>query len=269
MRILKSLSSPSLSRPATKELLALLSNWRGRSFVQGELESRGFAVPLRYQQIVAQNCILSSAEGLDLYWNELAREYVCSAGRAKSDIRLIPENTYRSKYLDQLADAQPPSQDSAIGLLHPCVNEFETKMKANNAIAPQIIRELEIAKNPEIVRHGISAAQWSGHINDVASVFTKLLEDRGFEVNAEGYIRRTAGLVFGGFLDLGRGPHCIGVPFRPFISLAEDSTEIFRVSPENIVKGYWNYYRFSTIEAGVLGFRAYVEFVDVLSASFS
>jgi hypothetical protein len=231
MRILKSLSSPSLARPATAEFLALLSNWRGRSFVQAELESRGFAVPLRFQQIVARSCVRSSTDGLDLYWDELAREYVCSAGRAKSQQRLIPENTYRSKYLDELAITRPPSPHFEIPPLHPCVNELETNMRLNRAIAPDIIRELENAKNPEIVRHGISRAQWSGHINDVASVFSELLGDLGFGTNTEGYIRRTADLIFGGFLDLGRGPHCIGVPFTPFISLAKDSTEMFYVSP--------------------------------------
>jgi hypothetical protein len=82
--------------------MTMLSRWRGRFAVQSELESRGFMIPRRFQELVASECSAHARNKLGLFWDEVAREYICSGGRADSARRLFSEiASYRSKYLDE------------------------------------------------------------------------------------------------------------------------------------------------------------------------
>src|SRR6266436_2812158 len=137
------------------EFLALLSHWRGRSFVQRELESRGFVVPTRYQQLVATYCSPDSRRDLDHYWDEAAREYICSAGQVNSTTRAFPDvPCYRSKYLDDLASTKNPSPVPKVRRLHPCLDEFEIRRRSNPEVDLRMIEGLQAQKRSEIRRHG-------------------------------------------------------------------------------------------------------------------
>jgi hypothetical protein len=87
-----------------RQFVELLSPWRGRSHVQRELEARGYLLPRRYRESVAASCSSEARLDLDKYWDDDAREYVCSAGQVNTATRIFPDFlSYRSQYLDQLA----------------------------------------------------------------------------------------------------------------------------------------------------------------------
>lgn len=47
-----------------------------------------------------------------------------------------------------------------------------------------------------------------------------------------------------------------------------DELETFEFSPVRAIPGFWFYYGFNTVNAGVLGFQAYTEIIDIMSESF-
>lgn len=249
--------------------LALLSNWRGRSFVQSTLESRGFMIPRRYQELVANECP-SVNHDLDVYWDESAREYVCSAGRANSLARSFPDSAcYRSKYLDTLAAARQHSAVFTVTRLHPCFRELGAKRRLSPDFDRLMISHLELEKHSEISHRRIQAEMWTGEKRDVGPLFADLMKAHGFEKWRRSFVKRSAsGLVFGGFADTGGRPYCITVPISLFIAEDMDIIEAFEIGPDQVIPGFWFYYRFDTRESAVLGFNAYVELIDALSDSF-
>lgn len=94
-------------------LLAILARWPGRPETKRLLQTKGYWLPDRYREIILTNCNGLGLSNLDLYWDEVALEYLCSAGRVRSDERIFSDETsYRSAYLDSLASC---AQISATG----------------------------------------------------------------------------------------------------------------------------------------------------------
>src|SRR5262245_48707439 len=84
-------------------LTLALASWSGRSATQAALESRGLLVPGAWQRSIMYSC-QEEVDELVRYWDEYAREIVCSAGRCNPDTRsFVAADTYRSDYLDELA----------------------------------------------------------------------------------------------------------------------------------------------------------------------
>jgi hypothetical protein len=230
-------------------------------------------IPAQYQKLVAAECTADTTRDLDLYWDEETREYVCSRGQANSLTREIPDpRYYRSKYLDELALVRKPSSVFKVNEatpLHPCLKEFAIKRRFNPDLDPGMIRKLATAKQSEIYQLGITADQWSGEKRDVGSIFAALMKGKGFRRWKRSFVKEaTSGLIFGGFADLGGRPFCINVPFHFFIAEDSDMIEIFELSFWPVVPGFWFYYGFDRIESGLLGFRAHVEMIDIMSQSF-
>jgi hypothetical protein len=260
------------------EFLELLSRWKGRSHVQSQLETRGFMIPRQYQALVEAQCAADARGGLDLYWDEHAREYVCSAGRANSFTReFFGVSSYRSQYLDKLALSRKESPLFATPPLHPCLLEFATKCRADASFEPRTIEEIEAHKLPEMHALG-SRFSWTGQKKEARSIFSDLMREKGFaklrnhrrDRMPGSFVKdSTCGLIFGGVVDVGGRPFCVAVPFHFFIAgdLAMDN--LFELSFNFIVPGFWHYYRFGNLESAVLGFQAHVEMIDIMSTSFS
>jgi hypothetical protein len=253
------------------EFQAALSSWRGRPYILRELEYRGFGIHRHYDQVVAAGCPSGMGGDLQLYWNEMAREYICSRGRAKSWARLFPEmECYRSKYLDDLALRQsnePPFRRA----MHPCILAFETKRPSGHLSG--VNKNLEILKVREIESHKVYADFWDGTAQSIPVIFHNLMTKKGFKKQGKkNYIKRVDnGLLFGGHVDLGGKPYCISVPFRFFIAhrVTEVKEDVFELWLHRVEEGINSYRIFASNEAAVLGFRAYVEMFDILSQSFS
>jgi hypothetical protein len=254
------------------KIQAALSRWLGRAYLLKELEERGFAIHKHYEQIVMDQCPGETGRNLALYWDEMAREYICSCGLAKSWIRQFPAmECYRSNYLDELDRHRPHSPDFQRAPMHPCILAFETK-RLRSAYALEITERLEALKSNEIELHGIWPDAWSGMNADITPIFETLMDDRGFKRQGRKYIKQDRnGLVFGGSVEFSRRPYCVQVPFRFFITHAEmrHKRDIFELNFRRIVEGFYSYEIIKSAQAGVLGFRAHVEMIDIISQSFS
>jgi len=171
------------------------------------MESRGFGVFSRFQQHFKNECSDQTKVSLDQFWDESAREYVCSAGRVDSESRTFPiSGTYRSNYLDELAKSRKPFPCAGTPPLHPCLNEYALKSRSVDFEA-SIIRLMEEFKKSEIKRFGIRADSWAGSKKDARRLFVELMQARGFKKAAKSLIKvcRSSGLTFGGFADAGGG----------------------------------------------------------------
>jgi hypothetical protein len=253
-----------------RQFVELLSPWRGRSHVQRELEARGYLLPRRYQESVAASCSSEARLDLDKYWDEDAREYICAAGQVDTATRTFPDfPSYRSQYLDQLASIRKPSLLFPVNPLHPCLREFKVRERTEPGFAASCIEALQAEKRAEIRRLGIKADLWSGEKGDVGRVFESLMSAKGFSKWKRFFRKQSnSGLVFSGFADLRGRPFCIAVPFHFFVGYSSEEPETFEFSPVRAIPGFWFYYGFNTVDAGVLGFQAYTEIIDVMSESF-
>jgi hypothetical protein len=252
------------------DFLTSLARWRGRFFVKAELESRGFMVPSRFQAHVQDECADDSGSSLDRYWDEEAREYICSAGRTDSQARSFPHpQAYRSQYLDELALSRKAWPYTGIAPLHPCLYEYARRSRTIEFTRP-VIQKMEDLKKTEIKKLEIRADCWSGSKKDAGRILVDRLQVRGFSKKGKSLVRccPSTGLVFGAFADTGGRPYCIAVPFHFFIAEDSSKVEIFEFSPARVLRGFWYYSRFDTAESAVLGFHAYAEMIDVMSRSF-
>jgi hypothetical protein len=227
-------------------------------------------LPRRYQESIAASCSSEAALDLDLYWDEEAREYICSAGQANTATRTFADfPSYRSQYLDQLASIRKPSSLFQVSPLHPCLSEFKTRERIEPGFGESFVEALQLEKRAEIRRLEIRADVWSGEKEDVGRVFGSLMKAKGFSKGKKFFRKQSnSGLVFSGFADLGGRPFWVAVPFHFFISNGGDELETFEFSPLRVIPGFWFYYGFDAVDAGVLGFRAYSEIIDIMSESF-
>jgi hypothetical protein len=253
-----------------KQFVKLLSRWRGRAHVQRALEARGYMLPRHFQESIAASCSSEARLDLDRYWDEEAREYICSAGQANTATRTFPDfPSYRSQYLDHLASIRKPSPLFPVSPLHPCLNEFKTRERMDPAFGESFVEALQSEKRAEIDRLGMRTDLWGGEKEDVGRVFESLMSAKGFSRWKRFFRKQSnSGLVFSGFADLGGRPFCISVPFHFFIANGSDLLEIFEFSPMSVIPGFWFYHGFNSVDGGVLGFQAYIEMIDIMSESF-
>jgi hypothetical protein len=201
------------------DFMTMLSRWRGRFAVQSELESRGFMIPRRFQELVASECSADARNKLGLFWDEVAREYICSGGRADSARRLFSEiASYRSKYLDELDSLRTTSPLFKVTPLHPCLKEYRAKLYSDRDFGKKVINKIEHNKRPEIATHGGPfGLPWTGSKAEVGPIFADLMSKKGFKKLKKSFVKKSSsGLFFGGFADTGGSPYCIAVPFHFF-----------------------------------------------------
>jgi hypothetical protein len=180
-------------------------------------------IPRRFQELVASECSPDDRRGLDLFWDEVAREYICSGGRTDSARRLFSEiPSYRSKYLDELASLRTDSPLFKVTPLHPCVEGYSEKLYSDRDFGQKVIGKIEDNKRPEIAKHGGPfGSSWTGSKAEIGLIFADLMSRKGFKKLKKSFVKKSSsGLFFGGFADTGGRPRCIAVPFHFFI--AED-----------------------------------------------
>jgi hypothetical protein len=254
------------------DFMTTLSYWRGRFAIQSELESRGFMIPRHFQELVASECSPDSRCRLDVFWDEVAREYICNRGHADSARRLFSEDpSYRSKYLDELDALRTPSPLFKVTPLHPCLKEYSEKLYTDRDFGKKVIDKIEDNKRPEISKHGGPFGfPWTGSKAEVGLIFADLMTRKGFRKSKKSFVKKSSsGLFFGGFADTGGRSRCTAVPFHFFIAKDQDMVEMFELSFDRVIPGFWYYYRFDGMESAALGFRAHVEMIDIMSESFS
>lgn len=149
-------------------LLDALAHWPGRRDVQAVLAADGFRLPETYQSLVAFEYGNGDMDGLSRYWDEVAREHVCSAGRVQPDHRtFLGETCYRSAFLDALAaDAENRAAAKAGLSLHPCYQLFMRRIRSPGDFGLRFTQRLEDAKPSEFEQFGIDGREWTGRKDD-------------------------------------------------------------------------------------------------------
>jgi hypothetical protein len=164
-------------------LLNSFRSWPGRRATKTLLESKGYWLPECYRKIVLANCGNCDAEKVERYWDEVAREYLCSAGRVDSNRRLFGgETSYRSEYLDGLASLPTSGQAAEPGLiLDPGLQEFRTRSLATQGLfGNQISDQMENNKQNEILEFAITAEDWTHTKKDFYNYLERIARERHF-----------------------------------------------------------------------------------------
>jgi hypothetical protein len=267
----------------SSKLIEALKRWRGRPFVMQELQRRGFHAPARYEGLVAKHCDAEAARDLGLYWDEIAREYICSRGTAQWWVREFPrESGYRSSYLDKLAAHRPVSPHFQRAHMHPCILAFETKRKLQPGFfVAEITEPLEKLKREEIAAHAIRESDWSGIKRDVRPIFQARMAEKGFKKRGRLSVKETSsGLTFVGGADLGRQVysaitfnlsivHNEAMPNDDAFSLQFRNPAEFNLRFRNIAEGFYIYQLGRDTGSVLLGMQAHVEMIDILFQSFA
>ena len=235
------------------------------------LYSRGFAVHQKYEEIVRSQCNADERDSLDVYWEEMAREFICSAGRANSIQRSFPDRgAYRSAYLDSLATDE---FDNSLGLapisFHPCEQKFALRKREDRQFMLNITPALEEFKRQECQQHKIDGSLWDGTKMGARLCFERLLIIRGFSKVNKSFVKKSpSGLFLTVNIDTGGKRYCLQLPIYLSISTDKNLTDFFPLSLPKIIEGVWYYSIFKSAETAVLGVGAYVEMIDILSDSF-
>jgi hypothetical protein len=253
-------------------LLTILSTWKGRQAIQAEFEAGGFFLPRRYQERIIEFCGPNVSNDLARYWDEVAMEWVCSAGKGSPDKRrFMVQPRYRSPYLDELAEkmdfADPHYRNAPI---HRCAFEYMKKNHDRDFAFPETAM-FESMKEAEIESHRISSAGWGGKKKDIIPFAWQFATKMNFVSKNRRFVKKSAaGLVFEFRVDVGGIPDCTrSLPL--LFDVYHESDPDFRYSPvsfDMIIPGFSRYAYCVSPKSYVLGILAHVEFFDLLYNSF-
>jgi hypothetical protein len=254
-------------------LLGVVSTWRGRQVTQSALEERGFSLPRKWQETMIDFCGPECAVALNRYWDEVAAEVVCSAGKVNPDARkFLIEPGYRSSYLDELATkrdfGEPPYRFPP---LLKCLYEYVRKSHRDRAFLDRQTSYFESLKDGEIAKFSISSVGLTGRKTDIIPFVEKFSSARGFNAQGLRFVRKApAGLVFEIKVDIGGIPEMgAGLPIQFYIYHESDPDFAYESTLfDMIVPGFSKYEYCPSPDSCVLGILAHVEMFDVLSHSF-
>jgi hypothetical protein len=267
-------------------LIGALANWKGRGEIQRGLEDRSLLVPTLYQEQMFHHCAkhsIGTTKGLNRYWDEIARERVCSAGRADSNLRIFRgPSSYRSAYLDQLANSfdysASPFADPPID---PCLHDFTLARYRNKGLFPALRAVLTGQKLAEASQLGLSAEGWTGKKRDVKPILKRYVEQQGFV--EERLLRRDAGqptrvfckeaangLVFQCWVDEGGLAEVLQLPLEFCVTHKDDPEPFFWIGHFiNVVPGFEFYGNCvnEPPECCVLGIHAFAQAIELFVLS--
>ena len=255
-------------------LLAALAAWPGRQATKSALEAKGYWVPERYKKMVLAHCDDCDEGALEFYWNEVALEYFCSAGRVDSGRRVFSGDTsYRSKHLDDLAALHIRKNGKLDGFpLEDGLRRFRSKIYSSTHIegihlGRWISNKISEYKQDEITNFHISAAGWTGTRKDFAISLGKLAEARGFV-----FFRKKWRKSFGPFLEFScnvdsgmRTTWTFQIPVVLEIVHRSAPDFVFHLGLRDALIPGFDYYRsYHSPESAVLGMQAQIDLFDIV-----
>ncbi len=255
------------------KLLSTLAKWPGQRVTKSVLETKGYSLPERYKKIVLANCGSGDEVQLERYWDEVSREYLCSAGLVKSDKRRFGgETSYRSVYLDDIALQNEKGETSTQRMfLNDCMEMFYKKtltlIQPGLLFAGVVSRELEEAKQDEIQYFRISASEWTGTKKDFSNYLKKIAQERGFAFNKKGWQKVLGNeLVFSFFVDAGmRTTWKFHLPIVFEIAHKAAPDLIMQTwQAEWLMPGFSYYRMYQSPESAILGIQAHVDLMHTI-----
>ncbi len=258
------------------KLLESLSRWPGRRRTLDLFEARGFHLPSFYEAVALDVIGAENKERWNRYWDEVAMEHFCSAGRCSSARREFcgfrGEVAYRSQYLDDLSaeflDEKGAFDGSALDSF---VREFDewrltpqSASENNNVLLGQ---RLEQAKIDEIRALSISCTSNFKLKTDFRKYFEEYGGRCGFKRTGARWQKEIGGgLIFRFKLDPARkNTWTFQIPFCAEIYHKSDA-DFRNVNPDYLMvhAGAYFYELYSSPESGVLGAAALINFFDCI-----
>lgn len=249
-------------------LLTSLAQWKGRHATKALLEARGYWLPERYAEIVKAHC--ADWAELEKYWDEVAMEYMCSAGRGMSDRRTVSETSYRSEYLDHLALKEIESNGRLDGLpLNSCFRSFYSMMQSSSKGGrgwDWLYEQLQKHKKEEIENFYISSEQWTGKKKDFYDFLEIICESRGFYLKKKKWRKNFDKLEICCSVD--RGMHrawTFQLPFNFEIFHKDEPNFIFNFArADDLIPSFHYYSLYKQPNEAILGIQAHVDLLDVI-----
>ncbi len=161
-----------------------LAQWPGRGMTGALLERRGYLVPRRFEEFAFAFC--PERTSLEKYWDEVALEYLCSAGRGSSNRRTVAATSYRSRYLDDLAAERVKRKQELDGFpLDSCLRDFKRMMLSSSKDGIPYLEwletEMRTCKREEIEKLHISVGELTSTKKDFYGFVGAICEARGFQ----------------------------------------------------------------------------------------
>lgn len=208
------------------DIVYRLASWKGRRYLEAGFESQGFTAHKVYQALVTSECNRLGVQAdisIEEYWDESARESVCSAGIIMQNQRSFDvPHAYRSALLDKLAKcpASPVSAQfkvpSQIKSIHPCLDVFEKRRFADKQFALGLSATVKRAIDVEVKRWPIAGLDRDVSdisVSDVRRHFQQAMLEAGFEQWQKRFIKCiTDGILLRAELDISAKSTLASVP---------------------------------------------------------
>jgi hypothetical protein len=186
------------------------------------LEERGLLVPMIWEARLAESINVPTAE-LQLYFAELARETVCSAGRTTSINRQFRPgiDSYRSEFLDKL------HQQHGAAII-PSLWEFQQGRRQGSTSSQVIMSELKTAIREEKIRESkMIASRLEGYEICCAGDFDEILgtaaKDRGYKKRGSSWVKSKSGIEYLIKIDRGKKTSwSFSIPWAAEIRCSDD-----------------------------------------------
>ena len=257
------------------EFLEKLGSWRGRPYVQGMVESGGFVAHRVFQEAVEKWFLESAFDRLEEYWNELAKEYVLSAGTTDSGNRAFLLNgVYRSRYLDELSVENVKNADSKYAsVIHPGMVAFHDYWARDREVSSRVFSTIEAEKSNKTLQiwpdqPDLVTVDDSGEV--IKNTFREGAKLRGFKMKG-GYSGKleVAGLVFQVYLESSRVSWSVQLPISISIASSNSMDDVFSsIDVNRIIPGLSYFSSYKSNRTAMYGVLAYLELVCALARSF-
>lgn len=251
------------------QLLMTLAQWPGRGVTKALLERRGYGVPGHFEEFACADC--PEPASLEKYWDEVAMEYLCSAGRVNSDMRTVPETSYRSRYLDDLATERAKSKKGVDGFpLNDCLRDFSSKMlssfKGGIPYLEWVETQMQLCKRGEIKSFGISADGWTGTKKDFYESLGNICKENGFQFKKKKWRKILDQLEICCSVDASmQRTWAFQLPLDMTILHTSYPDLVFHVGlADNIMPGFHYYRRYREAEEAILGIKAHVDLLNAV-----
>lgn len=245
-------------------------DWNAYTKVTEAMSAKGFLVPRMYRDFVSNYCPGALSNNLNVYWEEVAREYASSGARRDSWARSFKVHSYRSQYLDELAGSFATLDNPCgVKILHPCLVKFNNQCFLDKLLWASLLGDIRERKIAEIASLSVTSPDWSGNKRDLVAPFARIAKTMGFNEDRGNWQTR----YYGSFLvrtrvDVGGNARAVSVLPLEANAMQKDRPEsLFNVTLDLIVPGFEQYERFVSPEEAFLGIAAHYACLDAFGQS--
>jgi hypothetical protein len=243
-------------------LARIAQRWPGRARLNLVLGEIGYGLPNKYVDILVAD-LHCSREQINLYYNEVAKEYFLSLGKAHPFFREFRgEVPYRSRFIDDLYAARPPGERRAYP---PCLASV-----FNMTAVPSINKQMDVVHKAEAEKfYGRSETSIESR-DDLVRIFFETAKERGFSAgDGVSAVRQFSGYFMK--CDMEESERAWRYETRTRLALVDSETgNFFRFFLPILDVGFAHYVLHSGNRLlARLGIRAQLDFLGALGSSLA